>query len=174
MPLYQARRIVTANDTHGKSYVLDDRATPHVLETGTDRGLIDFWATAPGADTAEGGDGVILPMQLYPPAGGTVFRLFQVAPASQPYDPASAAAAFAAMRASDVRSDTSLHPGMHLSHTIDYVIVLRGRLKLLLEKGEVELNPFDVVVQRETNHAWINLGEEPALCAAVLVDAAAC
>src|SRR5262249_11990415 len=35
-----------------------------------------------------------------------------------------------------------------------------------------KLKPFDVVVQRGTNHAWINTGREPALIAAVLVDAA--
>jgi hypothetical protein len=42
---------------------------------------------------------------------------------------------------------------------------------LLLDQGEVDLKPFDVVVQRGTNHAWVNKGKEPALIAAVLVDA---
>ena len=32
------------------------------------------------------------------------------------------------------------------------------------------LKPFDVVVQRGTNHAWANNGSEPALLIAVLID----
>jgi quercetin dioxygenase-like cupin family protein len=41
---------------------------------------------------------------------------------------------------------------------------------LLLDDDEVELEPFDVVVQRGTNHAWVNHGEETALLIAVLID----
>jgi hypothetical protein len=35
----------------------------------------------------------------------------------------------------------------------------------------VALKPFDVVVQRGTNHAWVNRGSKPALLVAVLIDA---
>jgi quercetin dioxygenase-like cupin family protein len=60
---------------------------------------------------------------------------------------------------------------MHLSSTVDYIVLLRGRVKLVLDKDETVLNPFDVVVQRGTNHAWVNLEETPALLLAVLIDA---
>jgi hypothetical protein len=30
--------------------------------------------------------------------------------------------------------------------------------------------PFDVVLQRATNHAWVNRSDEPALLMAVLID----
>ena len=44
----------------------------------------------------------------------------------------------------------------------------------LLDEGETILNPLDVVIQRETNHAWQNLSTtEPALLLAVLVDTSA-
>ena len=33
------------------------------------------------------------------------------------------------------------------------------------------LKPGDVVIQRGTNHAWVNTGTEPALLVAVLADA---
>lgn len=79
-------------------------------------------------------------------------------------------AGFDAMGAGHVRVNTARHPGMHLTQTLDYVIVLNGELKLLLDKGEVNLKPFDVIIQRQTNHAWVNLGEQPVLCAGVLVD----
>jgi len=35
------------------------------------------------------------------------------------------------------------------------------------------LKPLDVVVQRGTNHAWVNRGKEPAVLMAVLVSAEA-
>jgi uncharacterized cupin superfamily protein len=77
------------------------------------------------------------------------------------------------MDAAHCCSDASRHPGMHKTRTIDYVVLLSGEVTLLLDKGEVDLKPFDVVVQRGTSHAWVNKGKEPALIAAVLIDAKA-
>ena len=59
---------------------------------------------------------------------------------------------------------------MHKTETIDYIILLKGEVTLLLDEDEVDLKPFDVVVQRGTNHAWVCKGEEPALFIAVLID----
>jgi hypothetical protein len=42
---------------------------------------------------------------------------------------------------------------------------------LLLDEAEVPLAPFDVVVQRATNHYWLNRESEPALLLGVLLDA---
>ena len=56
-------------------------------------------------------------------------------------------------------------------HVSERRLLLRGRVTLLLDNGEAELKPFDVVVQRGTNHAWVNRGTETALMAAILIDA---
>jgi mannose-6-phosphate isomerase-like protein (cupin superfamily) len=77
---------------------------------------------------------------------------------------------FAQMDATPCLTDTSRHPGMHRTRTIDHVVLLSGEVTMLLDKGEVELKPFDVVVQRGTSHAWVNKGKAPALLAAVLID----
>ena len=74
------------------------------------------------------------------------------------------------MGAAHERVDTSRHPAMHKTKTIDYIILLSGDVTLLLDEDEVRLNPFNVVVQRGTNHAWVNNGNEPALLIAVLID----
>jgi mannose-6-phosphate isomerase-like protein (cupin superfamily) len=104
-----------------------------------------------------------------------VIRYFMVASENKALSPAEleaqSAARFAAMGASHCRVDTSRHPSMHITRTVDYIVVLSGRVTLLLDKGEVDLKPFDVVVQRGTNHGWVNRGTEPALFAAVLIDA---
>ena len=74
------------------------------------------------------------------------------------------------MGAAHHRVDTSRHPAMHKTETVDYIILLKGEVTLILDEEEVALKPFDVVVQRGTNHAWANNGSEPALLIAVLID----
>ncbi len=74
------------------------------------------------------------------------------------------------MGAAHHRVDTSRHPAMHKTETIDYIILLKGEVTLILDEEEVALKPHDVVVQRGTNHAWANHGTEPALLIAVLID----
>ena len=82
-----------------------------------------------------------------------------------------AAEAFAAYGAGHARPHTSRNPWMHKTKTIDYIILLSGEVTLLLDGDERLLKPLDVVIQRGTNHAWINRGKEPALLAAILIDA---
>jgi quercetin dioxygenase-like cupin family protein len=79
---------------------------------------------------------------------------------------------FQTMEASHCRPDTSRHPGMHRTATVDYIVLLTGRVTLLLDDDEIDLEPFDVVVQRGTNHAWVNRGNIPALLLTVMIDAA--
>ena len=59
---------------------------------------------------------------------------------------------------------------MHCTRSIDYIVLLSGRVKLILDEEETILEPFDVVIQRETNHAWQNLSDQPAQLIAVLID----
>jgi len=60
---------------------------------------------------------------------------------------------------------------MHRTETIDYVIVLAGELEMQMDDSTVKLKAGDVLVQRGTNHAWINRGPKPARVAFILVDA---
>src|SRR2546426_8333552 len=60
---------------------------------------------------------------------------------------------------------------MQRTEPIDYVIVLAGELEMQMDDSTVKLKAGDVLVQRGTNHAWINRGAEPARVAFILVDA---
>jgi quercetin dioxygenase-like cupin family protein len=78
--------------------------------------------------------------------GGSVFRIGEIAPGSR--------------------------SPMHRTNSVDYGIVLQGNLDMELDGGDVvHLKAGDVVVQRGTNHAWINNRAEPCRMAWILIDA---
>ncbi|MBV9249559.1 MAG: cupin domain-containing protein [Acetobacteraceae bacterium] len=116
-------------------------------------------------------------MQLQPPPNGVNFFFSAIAPEKEAVSltheerEKRVSAYFEALGASKARVDTSRFVGMHKTRTVDYIILLSGEVDLLLDDGEVHLKPFDVVIQRGTNHGWVNRGTEPAIFAAVLIDA---
>ena len=59
---------------------------------------------------------------------------------------------------------------MHRTESVDFGIVLAGRMVLALDDSEVTVGPGDLVVQRGTDHAWENRGDEVARILFVLVD----
>ena len=168
------RRIITGHNEEGKSVITIDG--PPARSIGEDvGGLFELWNTDGNdiisTDSFDRADDEII---LSPPDGGTKFRYFQINPTPEgvPADliEAATAEAFEKMGAAHHRVDTTRHPAMHKTKTIDYIILLKGDVTLLLDNEEVDLKPFDVVVQRGTNHAWVNNGNEPALFIAVLID----
>ena len=170
------RRVVTGHDEEGKSIVVLDG--PPAQSIGEDvGGLFELWNTDGNLintkDRIDRADDEIL---LSPPKNGSKFRYFQINPTPEgvPMDVLQnmAADAFEKIGASHHRIDTSKHPAMHKTDTIDYIILLEGDVTLILDKEEVDIKPHDVVVQRGTNHAWVNNGNNPALLIAVLIDSA--
>ena len=168
------RRVVTGHDEEGKSIVVLDG--PPAKSIGEDvGGLFELWNTDGNLintkDRIDRADDEIL---LSPPRNGSKFRYFQINPTPEgvPMDVLQnmAADAFEKIGASHHRIDTSKHPAMHKTDTIDYIILLEGDVTLILDKEEVVIKPHDVVVQRGTNHAWVNNGNNPALLIAVLID----
>src|SRR5712691_6791925 len=54
------------------------------------------------------------------------------------------------------KPDTTNRIGFHRTSTLDYTLILTNSLVLILEEDEVSLNPGDLVIQRNTDHAWWN------------------
>ena len=168
------RRIVTGHNSDGKSVIKIDG--PPTRSIGEDvGGLFEIWNTDGGLiDTTDSIDRADTDIVLSPPENGSKFRYFQINPTPEgvPMEMMQeiAADAFEKIGAAHHRIDTSKHPAMHKTDTIDYIILLEGDVTLILDEEEVRLKPHDVVVQRGTNHAWVNNGDEPALLIAVLID----
>jgi len=179
--LYPVRRIVTGHDAKGRSVVVSDGPAGNIVSNPIrpNRGLTNLWRISEMPPT----NGAFVdpmagpPIPLEPPAGGNVFRFFQIAPDKEEANLSPeerqkrAQAVFASMGAAHARVDTSRHPAMHRTESVDYIILLKGEVTLILDVGEVAMKPFDVVVQRGTNHAWANYGDEPALLCGILIDA---
>ena len=168
------RRIITGHDKEGRSIItLDD---PPARSIGEDvGGLFEIWNTDGNIiDTTDAIDRADSDIILSPPKNGSKFRYFQINPTPEgvPMELMQeiAGEAFEKIGAAHHRVDTSKHPAMHKTDTIDYIILLKGDVTLILDEEEVRLKPHDVVVQRGTNHAWVNNGAEPALLIAVLID----
>ncbi len=169
------RRIVTGHDDRGRSIVLfDDHVRPGA-DVPTD---VYLWTTdRTPASTRGHDDAARRPLRLEPPPNGSAFRFVEFPPdsalagMSAEQVEAVMAGLFARLDATGCRTDTKRSPGMHRTHTIDYIVLLAGEITLLLDEGEVTLKPFDVVVQRGTSHAWSNRGASPALLAIAMLDA---
>mgnify|MGYP001434501839 FL=1 len=168
------RRIVTGHNEDGRSIITIDG--PPARSIGEDvGGLFELWNTDGNIiDTKDNLDRADQDVILSPPTGGTKFRYFQINPTPEgiPMEIMQeiAADAFEKIGAGHHRVNTSKHPAMHKTETIDYIILLKGDVTLILDEDEVTLKPHDVVVQRGTNHAWVNNEDEPALLIAVLID----
>tara|TARA_Y100000816_G_C26072506_1_gene564273 strand:+ start:409 stop:933 length:525 start_codon:yes stop_codon:yes gene_type:complete len=168
------RRIVTGHDENGKSVIKIDG--PPARSIGEEiGGLFEIWNEDGNAiDTKSNEDRADKEIILSPPEGGSKFRYFQIMPTPKGLSVdilnEMAETAFSRIGAAHHRIDVTKHPAMHKTKTIDYIILLKGDVTLILDEEEVKINPFDVVVQRGTNHAWVNNGSEPALLIAVLID----
>jgi quercetin dioxygenase-like cupin family protein len=144
------RRIVTGHDDKGVAKVLIDSPATNVRSSRPGSGSTLIWSTdETPADISMGENAEDLGARILgtaPPENGTRFTINDIPPG---------------------------RPGvMHRTETLDYAIVLSGQLDMELDNGEtVKLRAGDVVVQRGTNHSWINRGTEPVRIAFVLIDA---
>lgn len=171
------RRIVTEEGGDGRSRVLIDGGPARLLAV-EEAGLAEIWTAALTSGGLLAGDDRLSEenVRLEPQPNAVKARWFTVAPedASKSAEEKEAAAAFgfAAVGAAHARVDTARHPAMHKTETLDVIVLVKGEVDMLLDNGEAKsLKPGDVVIQRATNHAWVNHGNETALLVAVLINA---
>lgn len=152
------RRVVTGHDPNGKAVVIHDGPAPNIVVSGSrPGGRTDIWRTgSPPAnyddDRDEGAADVAFPLE--PAPGGTLFRICEYLPETK--------------AAADVHH--ARRTGMHRTETVDYALVLEGEIVMVLDDEEVPLRAGDVLIQRATNHSWVNRTDKPARIAFILID----
>lgn len=165
------RRVVTGNNSEGKSYFVLDGPTPG----GFDMGVIqsdEIWIDEPGQPgTPHSPNPVdVDSFKLLPPEGGSYLRVMTFRPHSAASEISEEDLVRELARFDTQGTMEEGGGGMHTTPTIDYGIVLAGRICLELDEGEVELGAGDVVVQRSTRHAWHNRSDQPCTVAFVLIS----
>lgn len=169
------RRIVTAIDSAGRSYIAEDGVSPATLGSPQRGGYrnSNLWRTVGSPAPLDAPDSVLEHKGVLPPTGGTVIRVIDIPPEDK--DPEvrrrQTEAVFAAMFPDARHNPThARHPGMHITDTIDYAILLQGELVAIMDEGETTVRAGDILIQRGTNHAWANRSDAIARIAFILVD----
>lgn len=141
------RRVVTANDSEGKSEVwIDDFAQNVKVSRSGVTGTVVWTTDTVPPDLSGSEDLGDKEVERPPVRRGTIFRIIEFQPGNT--------------------------TDMHVTQTIDYAIVLKGEIDMRLDKGEaVHLVAGDVIVQRATLHDWVNTGDEVCVIAFILIDA---
>ena len=170
------RRVVTGKDATGKAIAIIDGPATSVHrrdELGVTNTLL--WVTDSNpADLSDREDTSTKWVGIAPPPGGTIFRVIEFAPEREvkvDYETRLRIFQGLGLAPEGEFREKPRDPTMHRTKTIDYALILSGDIDMLLDDSEVHLKAGDVVVQRGTNHAWVNRGDVPCQVAFVLVDA---
>jgi mannose-6-phosphate isomerase-like protein (cupin superfamily) len=179
-----ARRVITGVDSNGRSCVISDGAAATVLrfppnpKPNSNWSVVNWvWSTDDSPPIPlDGPPDERTPAEWFPGPGGTRFIVetlgpyFGVNPAT-PDEMESGADPMAAVGMNfNARYIDGI--GVHSSDTIDYAVVISGRLWLETTDGnEVVLEAGDCVVQMGVRHTWRNRDSEPARVAFIIVGA---
>lgn len=142
MSLLNHRRVVTGLDAEGQSCVVIDGPIPQLNEMTA---ALAWRTEAQPADNSGSADPVApyAVEMLHTP--GSNFAICQFPPNTPEI--------------------------MHATDTIDYLVILKGQVTLVLEDGEADLAAGDFVVDRGVMHGWRNSHAEPCVAAVVNLPA---
>jgi mannose-6-phosphate isomerase-like protein (cupin superfamily) len=170
------RRVVTGKDATGKAIAMIDGPAPSVHQR-SEMGLAIslLWVTdSVPADLSSNADAGLRKVGIPPPTGGTIFRIVEFGPekdVAADYETRLKVIQGMGLAPEGPTRQRPRDPAMHRTRTIDYAVILSGEIDMLLDDSEVHLKAGDVVVQRGTNHAWVNRGSAPCQVAFILIDA---
>lgn len=168
------RRIIAANRNGKSSVISDERGLSNAFTAVRGFDPVVLWGTTaapPLTPTNSAAAGSVLP-----PTGGTTLFVVTFPPDSVmmagDFDPAAAGAEYMQRLPGLAERFELENPGMHVTPTVDYDIVLDGEIWCEFDDGKVvHMRRGDVMVQHGTRHAWRNQGSNPATLAFVLIGA---
>jgi hypothetical protein len=167
------RRIVTGHDAQRRSRIASDAPPTRIFDDLGEEGLVfhEVWNTrqTPAILDCDDAEPFEDRLMLAPPVGGTRIRMLDIPPeqAGADFD-----AVFDAIGGSDahVGKTSDRHASFHRTRSIDYGIVLSGEITLMMDEGETIARAGDIIIQRGTNHGWINRSATSCRMAFILID----
>ena len=168
------KRIVTGHDAQGRSNITFNGLATNLLNSEAWPGsrVTELWVSEEiPVDNTGLVDRGARKIRHDPTPGGSIFRVVEVPPESA--GKMDTAKTFAELGSTHVPTaeDSARHPTMHVTDSVDYLVVISGEMHMIMEDGEVLLQAGDCIVQRGTKHAWSNRGAVPCVMAAILIDA---
>lgn len=149
------RRVVTGHNAKDRSCVISDEIID-LAKPGNPVGVaarpgpvVDFWATSAVEQLgprAPGESGTFRPStspRLHPEVGGNKVMFGVLSPSKDPMP------------------NRTNGLGLHRTSTIDYMLILTNSVVAVLEEDEVRINAGDLLIHRNSNHAWRNDSKLP-------------
>jgi mannose-6-phosphate isomerase-like protein (cupin superfamily) len=167
------RRIVTGHDADKRAVIVSDAPPTRVFDQLGEEGLVfyEVWNTreTPARIDRNDAEPHEERLTLAPPPRGARLRVLDIPPDKPDADFDQV---FDSIGGKDAHlgAASKRHASFHRTQSIDYGIVLSGEITLLLDEGEATVKAGDIVVQRGTNHGWVNRTDRPCRIAFVLID----
>jgi mannose-6-phosphate isomerase-like protein (cupin superfamily) len=161
------RRIVTAENEEGRSYIQSDGPPPNRFMADYAPSYVQvLWAT--GESVADGDEPAPAGHRFgFHSPGGSILRIVDFPPDGT-YERKDRLAAF--MDDNGVRdTNNPRHFWFHKTESLDYAICLEGEIYAMLDEEETLMKAGDVLIQRATNHSWSNRSDKPCRMAFVLL-----
>ena len=135
------RRIITSEDSSGKSYVMADGQSANISVFNGSR-VNRLWESS----------GMPVDIPVSRDLGGE---------AQNAYRPGFVGSS---LYVADIPPGAGLKDiPMHKGESLDYIVLLEGQMDLVLDGGKrVPMRVGDVLIQNGNNHSWINTGKGPA------------
>ncbi len=170
--LRQTRRVIADHDATGKAVIVEDGFAPNVKARAAGNLTSTLlWVTEETPVNLETrADPTLADRAVGPPRNGSILRIVDFPPAAES-GPVDNSAMLKEMGIHESSASPPRHASMHRTRSIDYAIVLEGEIDMLLDDSEVHLKAGDVLIQKATNHAWVNNSSANCRIAFVLIDA---
>lgn len=151
-------RVVVTGVKNNKSFISEDKIATNVCMENNGFCISDIWQTSKMPVNLE--KEFPIENKLFPSVinNGTYFR-YVVIPPDRDLDNLNH------------NNNDAVHPLMHKTQSLDYIVILSGEVYLMTESDETLLKAGDIVIQRSTQHAWSNRSDEPCIQIAILIDA---
>jgi quercetin dioxygenase-like cupin family protein len=137
------RRVVTGHDSAGRAVVKIDEQVKNAQSRRKGVTSAVVWSTDTFPVNNDGDEDTCNAVSGTTLANGTVFRV--------------------------VRYEPGVVPRRHRTDSVDYAVVISGKIDMELDGETVTLKAGDMLVQRGTIHNWINRYDEPCQIVFILV-----
>ena len=137
------RRVVTGHDSTGRAVVKIDETVKNAASRRQGVTSAVIWTTDTFPVVNEGDDDLGVRKTGTTLENGTVFRV--------------------------VRYEPGVVPRRHRTDSVDYAVVISGKIDMELDGETVTLKAGDVLVQRGTVHNWVNRYDDVCVVAFILV-----